>query len=275
MTFRGWKFAVAKQAFLGVTLVAVVVLVGVLSGSNLIVSPVAGPNQGQGMISTNGDRSALPWSQSRALAAESNDGMFHLPAVDPGSQHLYEAIFQRRSQRQFRDEPVSLQDLAGVLWAGVGLTVDGVTGPTRAAPSAGATNPLRLVVCVQDVVGLEPGLYGYEPFDHALIPLAEGRFGAKLAAAALRQTAVADAPVTVIVTADYGATTGRYGERGYRYVYFEAGHAVQNMVLAGETLGLGSVIIGAFEDEKLAGILRTAAGVAQAPLLLLPLGWSR
>lgn len=275
MTFRGWKFAVAKQALLGVTLVAVVVVAGVLSPSSLVFSPAAGPNQSQGVISSEWYRSSLPWSPSRALAGEPNGGMFHLPAVDPGSQHLYEAIFQRRSQRQFRDEPVSLQLLAEVLWAGVGLTVDGVTGPTRAAPSAGATNPLRLVVCVQDVVGLEPGLYGYEPLEHALMPLAEGRFGAELAATALRQTAVADAPVTVIVTADYGATTGRYGERGYRYVYFEAGHSVQNMVLAGETSGLGSVIIGAFDDERLADILRNAAGVGEAPLLLLPLGWSR
>jgi nitroreductase len=48
-----------------------------------------------------------------------------------------------------------------------------------------------------------------------------------------------------------GTTGDRYGERGFRYVYIEAGHISQNIYLQAVSLGLGSVAVGAFLDEKL------------------------
>ena len=41
-----------------------------------------------------------------------------------------------------------------------------------------------------------------------------------------------------------------YGDRGYRYVHFEAGAIGHRLYLAAEALGLGATGIGAFYDEE-------------------------
>ena len=56
--------------------------------------------------------------------------------------------------------------------------------------------------------------------------------------------------IYIIICADFSKTTIKYGERGKRYVYMEAGHTAQNICLMCEELGLGSCCIGAFDDEE-------------------------
>lgn len=55
-------------------------------------------------------------------------------------------------------------------------------------------------------------------------------------------------PVTYIIVANFKKTTDKYGERGFRYVFMEAGHMAQNICLMATELGLGSCCIGAFDD---------------------------
>jgi SagB-type dehydrogenase family enzyme len=47
----------------------------------------------------------------------------------------------------------------------------------------------------------------------------------------------------------------KYGDRGYRYVLFEAGHCVQNVNLVAAALGLGTCNAGGFFDDELGGLL--------------------
>jgi nitroreductase len=49
---------------------------------------------------------------------------------------------------------------------------------------------------------------------------------------------------------DFESASRSYGERGYRYVHFEAGAIGQRMYLASEALGLRATGIGAFFDER-------------------------
>lgn len=155
-----------------------------------------------------------------------------------------------------------------MLWAAVGKQVDGLTGPTRTIPSAGGTYPLELYLLVGKVEGIEPGLYRYDYDNHALQPLQLEDRRAFLAEAALDQGFIAEAPAVLVITAHYERTTGRYGDRGIRYVLFDAGHASQSISLQAVELGLGTAVIGAFEDQKVAEILT----VEGEPLLILPVG---
>ena len=68
-------------------------------------------------------------------------------------------------------------------------------------------------------------------------------------------------------------TTGKYGNRGARYLQVEAGHAAQNLLLAACTLGLDGTPVGAFSDEDLGLALQLPAGAV--PVYLIPVGWSR
>ncbi len=188
------------------------------------------------------------------------------PVIEEGS--VAEALNRRFSVRSFSDQPLVQDQAAALLWAAVGKQVDGLTGPTRTIPSAGGTYPLELYLLAGNVEGIEPGLYRYDYDNHALQPqLLEDR-RELLAEAALGQGFIAEAPAVLVLNAHYERTTGRYGDRGIRYVLIDAGHASQSISLQAVELDLGSVVIGAFDDQKVAEIL----AIEGEPLLILPVG---
>jgi len=81
---------------------------------------------------------------------------------------------------------------------------------------------------------------------------------------------VADAPASIFYSAIYERSTGRYGERGIKYVHMEIGHSAQNVYLQAEALGLGTCAIGAFLDDNVRQILNLPP--EEEPLYLMPIG---
>lgn len=187
-----------------------------------------------------------------------------------GRLSVEEAIHDRISRRRFQDQGLNLAQAGQLLWSAGGLGAAGTAGVSRAAPSAGATYPLELYLAAGDVEGLDAGLYHYDYRAHALEMLQRADLRARLARACLGQEMVAHAPVSIVMVARYERTTRRYGERGYRYVYMEAGYVSQNIYLQVEALQLATVAVGAFDDAAVKEIL----AVEGAPLLLMPVGLS-
>jgi len=178
-----------------------------------------------------------------------------------------ETLLNRRSARSYSEEPITLQQLSQLLWAG-----QGITDPTgkRTAPSAGALYPLKVYVVIGNVEGLGPGVYEYEPETHTIIKIKDGDQRQSLAQVALNQESVRQGAIDIVITAVYERTTVKYGERGIRYVHIEVGHAAQNICLQAVALKLGAVTIGAFEDENVLKVLGLPAD--EAPLYIIPAG---
>ncbi len=192
-----------------------------------------------------------------------------LPEPDlSGEMSVEEAIYRRRSIRSYLREPLTLKELGQLLWAAQGITF--TQRGFRAAPSAGATYPLVIYVSVKEggVEGLSSGIYRYEPFGHLLYFVKPGDFSGELARAALDQRWVREAPICIVIAADFERTVSVYGERGIRYVYMEAGHIGQNIYLQATALGLGTVAVGAFYDDEVKSIV----GCPEDPLYLFPVG---
>lgn len=183
----------------------------------------------------------------------------------------FEALLAgRHSVREFATRGLALADVARLAWAAQGITHgDGL----RTAPSAGALYPLELLVVTGAVEGLEPGVYRYEPAGHRLERTATGDRRRQLAAAAFGQAWIAGAPAVFVFAAVYERTTRKYAERGRRYVHMEVGHAAQNLFLQAGSLGLGTVVVGAFDDAGVAAVLSLPAG--WEPLSLMPVGHDR
>jgi len=184
-----------------------------------------------------------------------------------GGISVEEAIKGRRSVRDYSSEPVSLEDLSQLLWS-----AQGITGRSRgrAAPSAGATYPLELYAVVERVSGLEPGVYHYLPKEHSLDCVILGRYNTVLSEASLGQACVMNASLSLVFSAVYDRTTSRYGERGIRYVSIDVGHASENVYLQCRSLGLGTVAVGAFDDEKVKDALKLKK--EKSPLYIMPVG---
>ncbi len=191
------------------------------------------------------------------------------PQEIENSISLEDAFRQRRSSRRFTNVPIELEKIGKLMMAVQGEGSDVISGATRPVASAGATHPLQIYVVAGEVEDLTAGVYQYDLTTEVLIQVAEGDIREKLAQASLGQNVIADAPVTVVIAAAKQRTTQRYGERGIRYVYMESGGAAQHIALQSTALGLGNVIIGAFEDEEVQNLMQ----IEESPLLLIPVGY--
>ena len=120
------------------------------------------------------------------------------------------------------------------------------------------------------VSDLDPGLYHYLPKDHSLEYVMPGRYNTALSDASLGQACVRNAALNLVFSAVYDRTTSRYGERGIRYVNIDVGHASENVYLQCRSLGLGTVAVGAFDDEKVKEALKLKTG--ESPLYIMPVG---
>ena len=183
------------------------------------------------------------------------------------------AIKNRRSIRAFDSGGLTLNQLSQLLWSAHGITGD--RGFKRAAPSAGALYPMDVyaVIGLAQVHELNAGVYHYEPAAHDMTLIYEGDQRQKLARAALSQLWMAEAPINLVITAEYDRINIKYGRRGVRYAMIEAGHIGQNIFLMAESLGLCAGIVGAFDDENVIRMLSLPK--THEPLLIMPVGRKR
>ena len=182
-----------------------------------------------------------------------------------GSMTVEEALARRRSVRDFLPRPLTEAQLSQLAWAAQGIT-DRARG-FRAAPSAGALYPIELYVVTAQ------GVRRYLPRTHAFVAVATGDRRKELARAAVNQSWVAQAPATFVVAVVFERTTRKYGQRGIRYATIEVGHVCQNISLQAVALGLGSVSVGAFDDERVRHII--AAPPDHKPICLVCVGHPR
>lgn len=171
--------------------------------------------------------------------------------------NLLEFIELRTSVRQYANKPISLSELAYLLWCTQG--VKGVIpgkATFRTVPSAGARHALETYLLINNVEGLAPGLYRFLAIEHKLqeVDLQPGISG-EITGAGLHQQFIRSSAVTFIWTAVASRMNWKYGERGYRYLHLDAGHVCQNLYLTAETIGCGACAIGAFDDEQINSIL--------------------
>ncbi len=194
------------------------------------------------------------------------------PPKTEGAISVEQAIAQRRTIRAFSPQMLHLNQLSQLLWSAQGIT--GGRGYKRAAPSAGALYPMDVYVVAgpDSVAQMETGVYRYEPAEHQLSPVTPQDARNGVAQACLSQMWMAQAPVNLVITAEYSRITGKYGNRGLRYAMIEAGHIGQNIFLQAEALGLKAGIVGAYHDERLIEIMKIPR--AHEPLLIMPIGYA-
>lgn len=149
---------------------------------------------------------------------------------------FFELIQRRRSVRVYAPAPVEEAKLRAILEA------------ANRAPSAG-------------------NLQAYE------IYLVRNRnVRVALARAALEQWFISEAPVALVFCAHAERSAARYGRRGAQlYALQDATIACAFAMLAANALGLGTVWVGAFDEEG----VRRALGAPEGhrPIAILPLGY--
>ena len=184
---------------------------------------------------------------------------------------LNETLQKRVSCRNYDPRALFMQQLSNILWAAQGL-VSKQHDMRRTVPSAGATYPIELLVAVREdgIRELDPGIYQYISREHALKKLSDKDLGEQISKACFNQEFIKKAGVSILIASEDSRTTRMYANRGERYVYMEAGAAMQNISLEAVEMGLGTVIVGAFDD----GAVKELFGLQELkPLAIMPVGF--
>lgn len=166
---------------------------------------------------------------------------------------LRAAIEQRRSVRKYSQAAISLDELSYLLWLSQGVKeITSRPATRRTVPSAGARHAFETYLLVNRVEGLAPGLYRFAASQHALLDLhAPASICETITQGCWEQGQVPQSAVTFVWAAVSERMAWRYAERGFRYLFLDAGHVCQNLALAAQAIGCGVCAIGGFRDELL------------------------
>ena len=186
---------------------------------------------------------------------------------------LADAMARRESRRRFLPAPLTLDELAFLLWStqGVRKRLHEVA-VLRTVPSAGCRHPFETYLGVLDVETLSPGIYRYLPLDHALVlEQSPDNLPAHIAAATRGQRFAAKAAVTFFWSAIPCRTEWRYSEASYKVIALDAGHVCQNLYLACEAINAGICAIAAY-NQVVADELIGVDGDEEFVVYLAPVG---
>lgn len=213
---------------------------------------------------------------SRGFHQFANSQAVDLPAAEPPAAGLTEVVKRRRSRREL-GAPLALELLATVLRLGLGPTavIDnasaGVTQVLRSWPSAGGLFPLDTYIVTRSVPGVDPGVYHYNVLLDRLESVPSRPVDQILRDGFFWQEFATNASAAVLFVGVFERTLSKYGERGYRLMLLDAGHAAQNVLLAAEACELPAVAVGGFCDDRLAADLHLD-GVSESVLHTILLG---
>jgi SagB-type dehydrogenase family enzyme len=194
---------------------------------------------------------------------ESTDApVLDLPTGVRLRRELGDVLGRRRSQRAYTGDPMPLPYLASIVRSAGAVTgqatVDLIGGGQatvrfRTAPSGGGLYPIDVYVAALRVTGLERGLYRYDPLRDALVRSGDRQVVDDLLATFAvpeELITIGQADAVFLLVGHPWRSMRKYGNRGARYLFIEAGAIAQNIHLATAALGYGSVDCASVYDDE-------------------------
>ncbi len=130
----------------------------------------------------------------------------------------------------------------------------------RTAMSAGNLHPVEVYVVCAGVDGIADGVHHFAPLEFGLTTLREGRF-------------THGAECTFVFTGMPWRTAWKYGERGFRHLYWDAGTMLANLLAVAGDRGVGVRLWTGFVDDDVARLVGID-GTTEFPLTLASIGAS-
>jgi SagB-type dehydrogenase family enzyme len=193
------------------------------------------------------------------------------PPREPVPADLWQILARRRSLRRYLDRYLTQEELAALVWATQGVTAASPSYLLRTAPSAGALYPVETYLAIHKVEEMEPGIWHLNLPDFSLELLTGRDTRQALVQACLGQRFMGESAVDFIWTGILNRAMWKYRERAIRYIFLDAGHICQNLMLAATALNLGCCPVGAFFDEDVESLVGID-GLEEVALYLAAVG---
>jgi len=183
---------------------------------------------------------------------------------------LLKVLMTRRSQRNPSKKFLGLDEISFILYYSAGISYEKTELILRTYPSAGALFPCEIyIISLNTELSSIPFVFHYYPLNHSLEKLWKvNRTSLKKA---IIQKEPLKFPLIILITAIFAKSTIKYGYRGYRYAFMEAGHIGQNILLISRFLNLNSFPLGGFIEKEINNIL-DIDGLNESILYMFPIG---
>jgi len=168
---------------------------------------------------------------------------------------FHDLLMNRKSTRDFKDSPISLESLNKILFYSLGIKnpEESPENTRRFYPSAGARYPIEAYLINNNVNGLDKGLYHYNVKENQLEQLLEKDLS--LDSSKIFGEAYKGNPNFIVLNGVISRTEIKYGANAYRFSLLEAGHIGQNISLLAEKEKLGCCALGGFDNDKLSKLI--------------------
>jgi len=190
---------------------------------------------------------------------------------------FYEILTQRRSLRQYADTVLTLEELSLLLE--VTYRTQKIVGDNvasfRPSPSGGARHALEIYIAVQNVEGLDPGIYHYLPLSHQLECITKATdLEEQIIDSVYGQKFAGSAPAVFYWAAVPYRTEWRYGLKSHKVILLDLGHVAENLYLACEAIDAGACAIASYNQEKCDRLLKLD-GEDEFVAYVMPVGKKR
>lgn len=189
--------------------------------------------------------------------------------------NLLKTLSQRKSKRIFRSYRIKSNEISYIL-SGAAITRvfknDYEYFSYRAYPSGGARYPLELYLMILNCKKIKPGLYHYNVRYHSLEYMWGFSKNQLNKIFGSQSKFLSKSSILIIITGIIKRGLSRYGERYLRYVFIEAGHLAQNILLLSTKIGLKTCPIGGFKDQEIKKLLNLTDEELELPLYVIAVG---
>lgn len=188
---------------------------------------------------------------------------------------LEKTLTESRSTTVFGTKKTKLDEISKILFFSAGINFkkeeDDWDNSLRPYPSLGMRYPLELYLAVLQNSELKPGIYHYNVKYNVLEQVMQDDIKEKISAAFYDGELLENASLIFLISAIFKRNEIKYGDRGYRYTLFEAGHLAQNIYLMANSMSLGTFNVGEFVDGELNKIV-DIDGVNESVLYAIVVG---
>ncbi|ADH60239.1 SagB-type dehydrogenase domain protein [Thermoanaerobacter mathranii subsp. mathranii str. A3] len=184
-----------------------------------------------------------------------------LQVNDFPSKNIVEIIKNRYSVRDYENREVSFEAFSQIIHYSFGVkhVAEGVYDRKsylfKYTNSQGGLNYLDLYIIVNNVEGVEQGLYYYDFIGNKICQIDNGNMRGIIKEIHFQNEFTAYSSFLCIVVADLRRVVPKYYKRAYRFAHVDAGILLAYLQLLAENNGISSCIVAGFLEHKIETLL--------------------
>ncbi len=181
-----------------------------------------------------------------------------LPELNLINNDLFNALVNRKSYSKLNIRiPIKLEDLSTLLQLSY-LGRNKSSNQLLSVPSAGGFYSSSMYLIVFNILGIEAGVYYWDPFERHLALLKKGDYREELKEGIvldLNKMQVENCTFAIILTSNLDSICSKYRDRGYRFALIDIGCISQNLYLASSYLQIATRAIGGYYDNLISKLI--------------------